>query len=239
MIKSGVMEATYAADRKRKPGHIFNLNMRVQVVLHCIYVYHIRTSGLKILDLGSAEGSTLIKLDRDLKNCRFWGVEYSDDLIKAGEKLPASITLLQGDVSSLPSAITCRNYDIVTALAVLEHLSNPVDAIKCAATTLKKGGVFIATAPAPFWDTLASKLDFIPGEHHIRYVNVSTLRSLVIEAGLRPLATIPFMFAPVACLPYFGIPIKPKKMLQADLALSSLRFLYLFFANMAIVAVKD
>lgn len=233
------MDASYSEDRKRKPGHAFNLRMRTQVVLHALTMHYAKSCGLDILDLGSADGLTLRELDVLLKGCRYWGVEYSAELIQAAGELPNSITLMQGDAASLPDSIASRNYDVVTALALLEHLDDPDAAVQGAAAVLKQGGLFIATSPSPLWDALAGMFGLIPGKHHVRKLNASALRTLVIKAGLRPLTTLPFMFAPIACLPYVGISIKPECMLSIDLALSAPRLLNPLFANTAIIAMKD
>lgn len=234
----GVLDENYACDRMTKPELRWRLATRARVVADAARLYLQSRPVPRVLDMGCAEGRTLVEMSRLLPGSSFDGIEYSKDLVDAAGTLPDYVRIWQGDITALPASISAESYDIVSALAVLEHLSFPVCAIKEAQRILKPGGIFVATSPSPAWDHFSVTLGLLKGDDHVSDVNRSFLMGLVREAGLEPLQYRRFMWAPVAFLPYLHIRPSPRLALRIDRIIEALRFLNWTFVNQAIIAKK-
>lgn len=82
---------------------------------------------VKILDVGSGEGFTLVRLSRCKIGKILEGVDYSEDALKLGRKMYPNINLKQGDIYKLP--YRDNSFDLLICTEVLEHLQNPQKAI--------------------------------------------------------------------------------------------------------------
>ena len=234
----GVLDETYASDRTTKPEMLWRLATRAKVVADAARLHLRCRRALRVLDMGCAEGRTLVEMSRLLPGSTFDGIEYSKDLLDVAGVLPDCIRLWQGDITALPTCISAESYDIVSALAVLEHLSAPVSAIKEAERILKPGGIFVATSPSPAWDHFSVKLGLLKSDAHVSDVNKGFLMRVARQAGLEPLEYRRFMWAPVAFLPYLHIRISPPLALGIDRIIAAVRFLNWMFVNQAIIARK-
>ena len=200
-----------------------------------------------MLDLGAADGLTLLAM-RALLNGpgsadtggrgTYHGIELSPELRNAAPTLPDGVELIEGDVQDLPAQITEGDYDLCTALAVLEHLPQPeacaAEALRC----LRPGGVFVATCPAPFWDHISGNLGLVRDEHHEQEMNIDDMVRLVADAGFERIEPMRFMWAPIGVLPYFGVAVPPRAGLRIDRWVRWLNVLDFGFVNQAIVAQK-
>ena len=237
-IPEGVLDASYARDRVTRPELRWRLATRAAVVVDAARRLGHCRPGLRVLDMGCAEGRTMLETSAQLPGSTFDGVEYSSDLVEAAVVLPEGITIRQGDITDLPPDIAAESYDIVSALAVLEHLPVPVSAVLEAQRVLRPGGLFVATSPSPTWDRLSTGSGLLKGDAHVSDMDRGYLMGLVREAGLEPLEYRRFMWAPVAFLPYLHILPSPRLALRVDRIVESLRFLNWMFVNQAIVARK-
>lgn len=82
----------------------------------------------KILDAGCGEGFTLsrfyeLKIGEELE-----GVDFSSDAIEIGKGLYPYLNIKLGDIYNLP--YKNDSFELVTCMEVLEHLENPVQALK-------------------------------------------------------------------------------------------------------------
>jgi len=234
----GVMDDTYAADRKRKKHLIFRYRVRARAVEAAAKQHLDLTKPLRILDFGSADGLTLLELSQLIPNATYLGIEYSEKLIISAPKLPKNIRIIKGDVMDLPKEAKHEPYDLVTALAVLEHLPDPQKAVNEAADTLRPGGIFVATCPHPFWEKASTKLGFLKDDQHTTELNMEKMSELALKAGLEVLSRRPFMWAPTTLTPYLGVTVPPQTSLKTDQFLASLRILDWSFTNQCITARK-
>ncbi|MCP4003424.1 MAG: class I SAM-dependent methyltransferase [bacterium] len=239
-MSGGVLDASYAADRVRKPHIEFRYRVRARVAARAIerFLPAARRDG-HVLELGCAEGRTLTELHSQLIESHLVGVEYSEDLLAvASTELPESIELLQGDAMRLPETLEAGGFDAVIALAVLEHLPRPLDAVREAARMLRPGGLFVATCPNPQWDRIAERIGLLSDDSHESDIDRSVLLELVRGAGLEFVRFERFMCAPVGFLPYLKIPIPAEAALRIDDVLRKLRVFDWLFVNQALVARK-
>lgn len=84
-----------------------------------------------------------------------------------------------------------NNFDVITMFDVVEHLYNPVDALKKICRLLKPGGVVYLLTPdcESVFAKLMGKYWFeIKPKEHIYYFSKSTLRLLFEKSGFTPLA---------------------------------------------------
>jgi len=232
----GVLHSDYAAARKLKPAVRFRYRVRARMVLRSLREHGDPDQVERVLDLGCAEGRTLLELRSRLRAREMVGIEASRDLIAKAPPLPAGVRIEEGDVTRLPSGLETAGFDLVTALAVLEHLPEPTAAVREAARVLRPGGLFVATCPEPRWDVLATRLRLLEGGQHEAELGRDSLSRLVAEAGLELLAYRRFMWAPVAVLPYLRVPVPPGPSLELDAAIRRLRVFDALFVNQCVVA---
>ena len=98
----------------------------------------------KILDLGCAGGHFLKELlDKGYKNLDF--VDFDNYL--AYEELISLGKLRKVDLNYYKTPYNDENFDIVVALAILEHLENPFHFKREVLRVLKKGGLLFLAFP--------------------------------------------------------------------------------------------
>jgi SAM-dependent methyltransferase len=131
--------------------------------------------------------------------------------------------------------------DVVTALALLEHLENVAIALKECFRILRPGGLFVATAPVSKWEHIADSLgpkNAFGGDHHQSDVTYSLIESLSKSVGFEFVDYRKFMWAPVAFLPYAGIPVSAKFAWAVDRIIGKIKILNLLFVNQRFVLKK-
>lgn len=236
-MSDGVLDAGYARDRLQRPEVSFRYRVRARVLVSALERYLNGSEGLRVLDMGCAEGRTLQELDELLEGVKLVGVERSAELIAEAPPLAESIELHCGDVTALPADIQ-GSFDAVSALAVLEHLSDPLGAVREAARVLRPGGIFVATCPSPRWDDIAVKLGVQQDDIHEVELDRAGMIELAENAGLEVLAFERFMLAPIGFLPYLRVPISAGAALAIDRIVRRLRVLGFLFVNQALIAGK-
>jgi len=237
-MSKGVLDKRYAIERLQKPELIFRYKTRARFVSNTIKEYLNRTSGLAVLDFGAAEGLTLAELDNLIPKSEFTGIEYSSELIDTAPELPKNVALVQGDVMNLSADIKEKKYDAVCALALLEHLPDPLKSIQQAADVLKPGGLFIATSPNPFWDDISTRLGLLREDQHETDMDKKLMKKIVEEAGLEILRFQRFMWTPVSFLPYMHIKVNAGFSLSVDRLVEKVVIFNWMFVNQAIIARK-
>jgi len=106
---------------------------------------NIATAGQKVLDLGYGDGVNFEKLAR---NCSLTLVEGSEELSK-------SATLRSKELGVFADIYCClfedfdsvKNFDVILASHVLEHVDQPVELLTHLCQLLKPGGILIGLVP--------------------------------------------------------------------------------------------
>lgn len=235
-MSGGVLDRTYAADRTLRAAPRFRYRARALAAARAVRRFSESPSVGPLLDLGCAEGRTLLELRRLLRPSRLVGIEASGDLLAAAPALPDDVRIERGDVTRLPASLAPGSFHVVTALAVLEHLPDPVAAVREAARMLEPGGLFIATCPEPRWDRIATRTGLLQGGQHEADLGRSELVRLADDAGLELLSYRRFMFAPTGLLPYLRLPLSPAVAWGIDRAVGALGLFGWSFVNQRLVA---
>ena len=234
------MDSSYATARLGKPPLRFRYRTRALVAFQAFGHHGPSTRHPRVVDFGAAEALSLLEL-RELFDGEgdFVGIEYARDLVQRAPALPSNVELHLGDVTQLPPSHAVDSYDLVTSHALLEHLSDPGAALREAYRILKPGGLFVATVPSPTWDSLATRLGLVKGEHHESRLDRDKLSELVADAGLEEVDFRRFMFAPVSFLPYLRVPVPIRPALFLDSLVHSVPFTGWMFVNQVITARKQ
>lgn len=80
------------------------------------------------MDVGCGEGFTLNKLKKNNIGKKYLGIDYSKTAIEIGKRLYPELDLKTGDIYKLE--FKDNSFDLVICSEVLEHLENPLKALK-------------------------------------------------------------------------------------------------------------
>jgi SAM-dependent methyltransferase len=231
------MGQEYGRARSSNPALVFRYQTRALIAARMFRTFG-RTGGpVRVLDLGAAEGRTMGRTHTLLNAAESIGIEYAQELIDLAE-LPPGCILIRGDATARHTEVQDRTFDLVTALAVLEHVENPEELARRACDALKPGGVFVATCPSGIWDRTSGSLGLHNDEHHTGAFDRGRFEAVAVAAGLVPKLYRRFMLAPVGVLPYLGIPVGAATGLAIDLLLWRIPIVNLAMVNQVFVATR-
>lgn len=125
------------------------------------------------LDVGCGDG---LFFDRLAEFGAVEGVEPAAELVSEDGPHRERITVAPFDERFAPG----KRYSVILMLDVLEHIADPVPALRHALSLLEPGGTFLATVPA--FEALWTSHDEL-NHHHTRYTK-RTFRTLARQAGL-------------------------------------------------------
>jgi SAM-dependent methyltransferase len=92
------------------------------------------------------------------------------------------------------------SFDLISAAAVIEHLSKPHEFLRECRRVLKPGGLLILTCPAPFFDWVATKIGYLKDAGHVARYSLRGLKEICAGHGLETVVARKFMVSP------FGFP---------------------------------
>ena len=235
----GVLDRQYFRGRMERPEYVFRYKTRSLIVHYAVSKFLRTPAKPCLLDFGAADGLNLLELNDILTGeWALLGIEYSTELVAEAPELPLNVTLSQGDITQPVEVQGWGQCDVVSALAVLEHLKSPIEAVKNAAAVLKSGGIFVATSPVPFWDWLSSRLGLLKGDQHESDIDRRAMIICLHAAGFKVEELGKFMWAPIAFLPYFGIRVSPAISLKVDAFVGKLKVFNFLFVNQYVVGRK-
>jgi len=114
------------------------------------------------------------------------GIEYSKDAYDYLKRQGLNVYL--GEFENVD--VYEEKFDIITAIAVLEHVRDPMAFFRKISSCLKPGGVFFYVTAN--FDSLISKIlgpkwNFIEPDRHLYYFTPSVIASYLNKVGLRPM----------------------------------------------------
>jgi 2-polyprenyl-3-methyl-5-hydroxy-6-metoxy-1,4-benzoquinol methylase len=138
--------------------------------------------GASIVDIGSGDGAQMALLAP--RGFRMTGVERDTKSVSLqGEHTQ----VFEGSAESLPAQLPRGSFDGVMFKQVLEHLVDPVSALRNAAQLLKPGGVMFVEVPNN--ESAIAQQSGLSWEHmdvprHINFFTPQTLQATAAAAGL-------------------------------------------------------
>jgi ubiquinone/menaquinone biosynthesis C-methylase UbiE len=148
-----------------------------------------------ILDVGCGEGITLEKLLQGFPDRNVIGIDYSSEKVKicGQHQLPAR----NGNACKLE--FSDHSFDCCLFLEVVEHLLDPLMALKEIHRVLRKGGLFLLIFPND-WLFKVARLSFLKFKEafspsgHVKQWTPSEMRKTLEKVG--------FEIQETACLPF-------------------------------------
>ena len=171
--------------KKRKIGR------RAKEVICAVEKYIKNLENKTILDVGTADGKLLDILKEHYPNNKFYGLEYSFELIKNSKNKQ---TIICGDGTQMP--YLDKSIDVIFSTAALEHIEAPALFLKESFRILKDNGIIIATTPHKFWIRLAEILGIEPENEHYITFNISSLKDIFSKNNFSIIDCYKFMFFP-------------------------------------------
>ena len=104
------------------------------------------SNGMKFLDCGSGPGHMLKRLAKEFPSSEINGLEFDPFLVEFSREMlkesgSKKCRVYKGSVLSIP--FENNQYDFIVSRLVLEHLSNPLDAVKEMLRVLKPEGTAV------------------------------------------------------------------------------------------------
>jgi ubiquinone/menaquinone biosynthesis C-methylase UbiE len=136
-------QATESRDLDRALQALAEMESKLPVVLHRLQPFVDLKPGADVLDVGAAQGVTVIAFQRAGYRAR--GVEPWDEAREIGRELAArtnaEYAIVEGVAESLP--FEDESFDYVHAYSVLEHVDDPHRCFSEAYRVLKPGGAYL------------------------------------------------------------------------------------------------
>jgi trans-aconitate methyltransferase len=169
------MDSVYAAAYPDLYKNHWWWRVREEILLDTITPLVKNIPRARILDVGCGAGLFFDALQRF---GQVEGIESDPVAVQSAGRWRNSIH--QGELND--SFKPREPYHLILLLDVLEHLSEPVEVLRQAASHLQAGGKVLITVPAFNW--LWTKHDEV--NHHVRRYSAAEMRRTVAAAGLSP-----------------------------------------------------
>ena len=148
--------------------------------------------GSDVLDVGTADGHPVVE-GLKARGCRVWGVEIDPDAAATAAALCEQMVVGNVETLDLDAAFGDRRFDVLLCLDVLEHLIEPLDALKRLTKLLTPTGIVVASIPNV--THAAVRLQLLEGKFtytdtglldrtHVRFFDRTEVESLFAGAGL-------------------------------------------------------
>ena len=134
--------------------------------------------------------------------------------------------VVQADSCNIPFGD--NSFNVITAAALIEHLSDPKKFLRECFRVLRSSGGLILTCPAPFFEWLATRLGYLKDSGHVARYSLKDLSSICEDAGFSVVLKKKFMPSP--------IPLPKLQNIESGMRATGLSFLFL---NQVLACIKD
>lgn len=143
-------------------------------------------TGKRVLDVGCGSGTLLAELDR--QGAVAYGIDIDSKAVEAARRAGARNV----DCVSIPDFVgkppDIGGFDFILLMDVLEHLTDPRQALQGLASLLAPGGKIVGTVPNRDRLLAAWINTDLPPHHFLRF-DESSLRAVLLACKLRPNAS--------------------------------------------------
>lgn len=160
-----------------------------------------------LLDVGCALGYFLDSVRRTRTGWRLFGCDISKESITLGRK-KLNLDLRVGEIKD------CKYpdnfFDIVTMREVIEHIRDPVEALREINRILKKGGFIVITTGNldALIPRIRGKKNFYYDSVHVSYFSIKTIKDALRSSGFKVFRIDPYFYTQRAVLSEEGFNIR-------------------------------
>ena len=201
-----------------------------EIVRDWIWRYKAKSKKLKLLDCGAGGGAFASEMSVDLQVTAMDDHEESLGLLRAS--LPPE-AVVRGECTKIP--FPDDSFDIVTALDVLEHISDDRTAVSEMIRVLKPGGLLVLTVPALMslwsdWDVSLHHQRRYRKDNLLRLMDVSVIRH-IHAAYINVLAVPAIWLVRKARSLGLGVRVRAEDWVPPRALNAVLRFLFVFLGK--------
>lgn len=133
--------------------------------------------GLSVLDIGCFTGEFLLAMQR--QGADVYGVELQDEAVRIADKqLPGKI--IQADILNDNFKLPQSQFDLITLLGIIEHVTDPIGLVEKASNFLKPGGILVIQTPDSSSFVARIMRRFWPCYTPIEHIHLFSRRSLAM-----------------------------------------------------------
>lgn len=209
------MDNVYIQRRKGKNYTSYRLHARIETIIDYLKEF-VNKEVNSILDIGTSDGRLLFRVATEFNIKRAVGIDIKEDAIRVARQLNRNknFKFFLGNTIALP--IKDCLFDILSASAIVEHISNIDVMLDECNRVLKKEGLLCITIPNPFYDWINSKL---VSTYHVKRYTLKYIKKILMKHNFRILRAGHFMLFPFFRFPLEGYIIKFLRFINLDFIL--------------------
>lgn len=177
----------------------YNMALRYRYVKQCLIQFDLSLDGKTVIDLGCGDGVWSMEMSREFPSVKLIGVDYNALRLERYQRNVPTAQTHYGSCLDIP--VTDRVADVVMFHQVLEHISDPLTALREIQRILKPDGWLILSVPNE--GTWLKKIQYryiqpnlLTSSDHVNFYTQKTLKQQMEMVGYKiPLIeTIGFYF---------------------------------------------
>ena len=194
----GMLGREYHGDLIGKTTRRHRLDKRIITVGDAIVSHVKNPPSARCLDVGSASGLFLARLNSRFNFREAVGIELNEEL--ARENRDSSVRIEVGDAEALP--FPENRFDLVIAVGTIEHLDYPKMMLTECHRVLREGGIMIVTARNPFYERIGKRIGLVNREVYLHAYTHGQMSSLIEGVGFEIFEETAFMVSPFFPVPF-------------------------------------